>query len=48
MSIKVHGTVAVSFFTVGVDTSDNGRNLHDAWDIYMTMEMLAYSEHFNV
>jgi hypothetical protein len=48
MSIKLHGTVAVHIFTVGVDTIDNGRNLHDAWGIYMPMEMLAYFERFNV
>lgn len=48
MSIKVHGTVAVSIFTVGVDTSDNGQNLRDAWGIYVTMKMLAYSERFNI
>jgi hypothetical protein len=48
MSIKLHGTVAVSILTVGVDISDNGQNLHDAWGIYMPIEMLAYSERFIV
>jgi hypothetical protein len=39
---------SVRIFTVGVDTSDNGRKLHDTWGIYIPMEMLAYSEGLNV